>query len=167
MTPFAAPIRRRRDGSYAVRLDPTVRAVLRSASQQMVPLLASDDVATRRLFPPAYVGGERAAEEREYRKLVDNALQSHHRHALAVLADTATADTLSSGEINAWLSAVGSMRLVLGTRLDVSEDTTPPPTNDPAAPEHALYDLLGALQEAIISVLASELPREGEPGRAL
>ena len=33
---------------------------------------------------------------------------------------------LTESELNAWLSAVGSMRLVLGTRLDVSEDMAPP-----------------------------------------
>jgi hypothetical protein len=133
----------------------------------MVPLLGSDDLATRRLFPPAYVGQEHTDEEGEYRRLVDDALRNHHGQALAVLADTADAVNLDAEEMHAWLSAVGSIRLVLGTRLDVSEGMAPPPADDPSAPEYSLYELLGALQEAIISVLASELPDRGRPGGEL
>ena len=88
-------------------------------------MIGPDEPMTRRLFPPAYPErGDRAAEQ-EYRTLVDNALVNHHRQAFAVVAETAEADTLSEPELNAWLSAVGSIRLVLGTRLDVSEDMDP------------------------------------------
>ena len=68
---------------------------------------------------------------------------------------------------NAWLSAIGSMRLVLGTRLDVSEDMETPDAEDPTAPEYALYELLGQLQYLMIEVLASELPDQGRPEGAL
>ncbi len=118
---------------------------------------------TRRLFPPAYPGQDHGRAELEYRNLVDGALINHHREAFAMLAETADADTLSEAELNAWLSAVGSMRLVLGTRLDVSEDMDPPDPDDPTAPEYALYELLGQLQYLMIEVLAAELPDEGRP----
>ena len=39
---------------------------------------------------------------------------------------TAEAESLSEEEFLAWLDAVGSLRLVLGTRLDVHEDMEPP-----------------------------------------
>ena len=97
----------------------------------------------------------------------DSALVNHHRQAFAVVAETAEADTLSEAELEAWLSAVGSMRLVLGTRLDVSEDMTPPDPADPTAPEYALYELLGQLQYLMIEVLAADLPEEGRPEGAL
>lgn len=163
MTPFGSPIRRRRDGRYALRLDPTVRTVLGSVSEQVVPMLASGDESTRRLFPPAYVAEDHAAAEEEYRKLVDSALQNHHRKALDVLAATAMSDTLSTDELDAWLSAVESIRLVLGTRLDVGEEAVALAMDDPMAPELALYDLLGALQASIIDALAADLPDEGRP----
>ena len=59
------------------------------------------------------------------------------------------------------------MRLVLGTRLDVSEDMAPPDPEDPTAPEYALYELLGQLQYLMIEVLAADLPEEGRPEGAL
>ena len=95
---------------------------------------------TRRLFPPAYPNPELAENEREYRGLVETALVAHHRGALETLVASADAESLSEEEIHDWLSAVGSMRLVLGTRLDVTEDMEPPRAGDPAAAEYALYD---------------------------
>ncbi len=83
------------------------------------------------------------------------------------MAETAYADTLSEAEFKAWLSAVGSLRLVLGTRLDVSEDMEAPDPGDPAAPEYALYELLGELQYLMVEVLAADLPDEGRPEGAL
>jgi hypothetical protein len=159
----SAPIRRRRDGRYAIKLDPSVRAVLTAMSEQLSPMIDPGEPMTQRLFPPAYPDqGDRTAEQ-EYRTLVDNALVNHHREAFAILAETAEAETLTEPELNAWLSAVGSIRLVIGTRLDVSEDMTPPEPSDPTAPEYALYELLGQLQYLMIDVLAADLPEDGRP----
>ena len=164
---MSAPIRRRRDGRYAIKLDPSVRAVLTTMSEQLSPMIGPDEPMTRRLFPPAYPDEATRVAEQEYRTLVDNALVNHHRQAFAVVAETAQADILSEAELNAWLSAVGSIRLVLGTRLDVSEDMTPPDPADPTAPEYALYELLGQLQYLMVEVLAAGLPDEGRPEGAL
>ncbi len=164
---MSAPIRRRRDGRYAIKLDPSVRAVLVTMAEQLSPVLGPDEPMTRRLFPPAYAGEDERAHETEYRRLVDNALVNHHREAFAVMAATAQADILTEPELNAWLSAVGSLRLVLGTRLDVSEDMDAPDPDDPTAPEYALYELLGQLQYLMIEVLAAGLPDEGRPEGAL
>jgi hypothetical protein len=158
-----APFRRRRDGRYVVKLDPGVRAVLATLSQQLIPSLEADDPMTRRLFPPAYPGSGQARQESEYRNLVDGALVNHHQQAFALLAETARADTLSEAEFNAWLSSIGSMRLVIGTRLDVSEGMEGPAPDDPTAPEYALYELLGQLQFLMVEVLAAGLPPEGRP----
>jgi hypothetical protein len=163
----SAPIRRRRDGRYAVKLDPSVRAVLVTMSEQLSPIIGPDEPMTRRLFPPAYPGEGEQGKEVEYRTLVDNALVNHHREAFAVMAATAQADILTEPELNAWLSAVGSLRLVLGTRLDVSEDMEAPDPEEPTAPEYALYELLGQLQYLMIDVLAAGLPDEGRPEGAL
>jgi hypothetical protein len=163
----SAPFRRRRDGRYVVKLDPGVRAVLATLSQQLIPTLDSRDPMTRRLFPPAYAADEHAGLEADYRGLVDSALANHHHDAFALLAATAGADTLTEAEFHAWLSAIGSLRLVIGTRLDVSEDMAEPAPDDPAAPEYALYELLGQLQFLMVEVLASALPPEGEPGGIL
>ena len=158
-----SPIRRQRDGRYRVRLDPAVRALLKSVPEQLLPVLGTDDPMVRRLHPPAYVGDDNAEAEAEYRQLVGGVLENHHRQALDTLIATADADTLSAEELNGWLAAVGSIRLVLGTRLDVSEDMAEPGADDPRLPEFALYQLLSVLQETIIEVLAAELPVDGAP----
>ncbi|MGA7420794.1 MAG: DUF2017 family protein [Acidimicrobiales bacterium] len=160
---FLSPIRRQRDGRYRLRLDPAVRALLKSVPEQLLPVLGSDDPMVRRLYPPAYVGEENAEAEADYRQLVGGILENHHREALETLIATADADTLSAEELNGWLAAVGSIRLVLGTRIDVSEDMAEPEGDDPRLPEFALYQLLSVLQEAIIEVLAAELPVDGTP----
>lgn len=160
---MSGPLKRRRDGRFSVKLDPSVRAALVSMTEQLAPLMEDHDPLTKRLFPPAYpaLGFEEA--ERDYRELVDNALVNHHRAAFAVLADTAQADTLSEAELQAWLSTIGSLRLVLGTRLDVTEDMEPIAPEDERAAEYAIYELLGQLQYLIVEVLAAELPDEGRP----
>ena len=164
---FGGPFRRRRDGRYSVDVDPKIRTVLAAVAQQLGPMIEAGDAATTRLFPPAYVGEERAPDEAGYRSLVDGALRNHHHRALDVLIETSSSETLSGEELDAWLSAIGSMRLVLGTRLDVSEDMDPPGPGDPKETEYAVYDLLGMVQAAIIDELASGLPDEGAPDRAL
>ncbi len=161
---MSAPIKRRKDGTYAVRLDPNVRVILADLARQLGPAIEQRDPMTKRLFPPAYPGEVLRDAEQEYRDLVDAPLTNHHRGALDVLAETALAETLSESELESWLSAVGSMRLVLGTRLDVSEDMPTPDPEDPAAPEFSVFEFLGELQFLIVEVLAAGLPEEGWPG---
>jgi hypothetical protein len=160
---LSAPFRRRRDGRFVVKLDPNVRAVLVTLSQQLMLTLDSREPMNRRLYPPAYPSENHTREELEYRNLVDSALENHHRQAFAVLTETARSDTLNESEFNAWLSAIGSMRLMIGTRLDVSENMVEPAPEDPTAPEFALYELLGQLQYLMVEILAAGLPPEGQP----
>ena len=51
-------------------------------------------------------------------------LQEGRREALRILAETASRDRLTAEELDAWLRALTDLRLALGTRLDVDEDTT-------------------------------------------
>jgi hypothetical protein len=136
-------------------------------TEQLTPLLEAHDPVTKRLFPPAYPTPDFEDVERDYRELVDHALINHHREAFAAVAETSNADSLSESELQAWLSAIGSLRLVLGTRLDVTEDMEAPDPEDPSAGEYALYELLGQLQYAMVEVLAAELPKEGRPDEML
>ncbi len=160
---MSAPIRRRRDGRFTVKLDRNARVVLANLAQQLPGALESRDPMVRRLFPPAYPEEKLADAEREYRELVDNALVNHHREALEVLIRTADAETLDASEFAAWLDAVEALRLVLGTRLDVTEGMEPPAPDDPRAAEYGLYEFLGELQYLMVEVLAADLPDEGRP----
>jgi Domain of unknown function (DUF2017) len=159
----SSPIRKGKDGRYRIRIDETARTVLGDLARQLTPAVATHDPMTKRLFPPAYPDPQLAENEREYRGLVETALVAHHQRALETLASTAQAQTLSEEEVHDWLSAVESMRLVLGTRLDVTEDMPSPRPDDPAAAEYALYEYLGGLQYLLIETLADDLPDEGRP----
>ena len=160
---MSSTIRRRRDGRYVIRLDANTRIVLADLARQLPAAIASRDPMVRRLFPPAYPAPELAGAERDYRELVDTALVNHHTQALEVLVATATAETLSGSEFHSWLDAVGSLRLVLGTRLDVHEDMEAPDPEDPMAAEYALFVFLGELQYLMVEALADDLPDEGRP----
>ncbi|MGA2836290.1 MAG: DUF2017 family protein [Acidimicrobiales bacterium] len=164
---MTSPIKRRRDGRYVIRLDPNARTVLADLARQLPAAIDARDPMVRRLFPPAYTTAELAGAEQEYRELVDTALVNHHTQALEVLVATAQADTLSPTEFDAWLDAIGSLRLVLGTRLDVHEDMEPPDPEDPSAAEYGLFVFLGELQYLMVEVLSEDLPDEGRPEGAL
>jgi hypothetical protein len=153
-------IKRTRDGGFDVRLDREERDLLRTLPGQLRELLEDGDTADpslRRLFPPAYVTDHE--HEDEYRRLVGPDLRDHHLQAIAVMEATVDHDRLDETELVAWLAALNDLRLVIGTRLDVSEDMDLDgiePT-DPRAPGLALYGYLSWLEEQVVSALASAL----------
>jgi len=159
----SSPIKRRRDGRYVIRLDANARVVLANLAAQLPGALDARDPMVRRLFPPAYTSDDQTAAEQDYRELVDTALTNHHLRSLETLVSTAEADSLTEEEFLAWLDAVGSLRLVLGTRLDVHEDMDAPDPQDPQAAEYGLFVFLGELQYLMVELLAEDLPDEGRP----
>jgi hypothetical protein len=155
---FARPkFRRGSDGSYTVNLEPYERELLRSLPGQLRQLLGTDDEALVRLFPPAYLTDDEANDE--YLRLTRSDLTNRRLEALDVLESTLDAPRLSGEELSAWMGALNDLRLVLGTRLDVSEDDhgIEVPDDDPDAPAWALYGYLGWLQEAVVEALSSAL----------
>jgi hypothetical protein len=94
--------------------------LLRELLDELEGLLEDpDDPALRRLFPQAHDDPE---SEEQYRSLVRDQLLGGRSKALAVVRDTLGKETLSLDEADAWLRALNDLRLVLGTRLDVTED---------------------------------------------
>ena len=61
---------------------------------------------------------------------------------------------MSSEELESWLGALNDLRLVLGTRLGVTEQTYDEPPRDPGL---ALYGWLTWLEGTIVEALAAEL----------
>jgi hypothetical protein len=149
-------IQRTRQGEIRLRLPQTERDLLRHLRAELGQLLdsAPDDPTLRRLFPPAY---EDEGDETEYRRLMQDELAAGRRRALQVLEETASRDRLSADEAQAWLTALNDLRLVLGTRLDVQEDTLLDglDADDPRAPELALYAYLSWLQEQLVAALGA------------
>jgi hypothetical protein len=137
------------DGRVQLRFSPEERALLAAVASDLRAQLEDefDDPSFRRLFPPAY---DDAEHEKAYRDLAGDELLDGRREALELLAATARNDYLSAVEADAWLRALNDLRLVLGTRLDVQEDTL---IDRPQSPELALYGYLSWVQEQLVAAL--------------
>lgn len=144
------------EGQVKVRIAREEREVLRGLPAQLRQLMDDDpdDPAVRRLFPPAY--RDRPDHEHEYRRLMGDDLRERRLAALTAMEDTVDADVLNPEQASGWLRALNDLRLVLGTRLDVQEDTFGHEIDeaDPRAPALALYGYLSLLEEELVEALA-------------
>ena len=150
-------VRRNRRGQFEIRLAEPERELLRSLGPQMRLVLddeEADDPALARLFPVAY--RDDPDRETEFRLLARDELRSSHLAALATLEESAGADRLEEEQLLAWMRAINDVRLVLGTRLNVTEEGHERPTDvtDPRAPAFAVYDFLTWLQGEIVDALS-------------
>ena len=155
-------VKRSRRGGFELKIPPQERQLLRSLGPELRELLVhqaataqpGEDPALDRLFPVAYPTDD--DRQTEYRLLVHDELLSSHLAALAVLEETADAERLDEDQLLAWMRALNEVRLVLGTRLDVTEegDERPVDRNDPRAGAFAVYDYLTYLQGEVIEALS-------------
>jgi len=149
-------IERRRDGSYRVHLPREERDILAALPGQLRDALAEGEPTLYRLFPPAHRDDEANAD---YARLVGAGLLEGKLLALGELERTAHATTLDEAGLGAWLGALESLRLVLGTQLDITEESYGAlDVNDPDAPRLALYHWLSWLQEEVVQALSADLP---------
>lgn len=160
MPPWKPRIQRRKDRTFALKLPGDERTLLRRLPAELRELLDAEDPALVRLFPPAYDDEERQAE---YRSLTHDDLRRGKLGSLEVMESTIDASRLDEDQLVAWLGVLNDLRLVLGTRLEVTEDLyeTTLPADDPRGPGFALYFYLGALQDEAVEALAADLPDEG------
>jgi uncharacterized protein DUF2017 len=142
-------------GAVELRLSRDERSLLAGLVEELRALLEGDagDPSLRRLFPPAY---DEEDDERGYRDLMGGELLDGRRVALELVAKTVDHDRLSAEEAETWLRALNDLRLVLGTRLDVQEDTFAEElrSDDPRAPALAVYGYLSWLQEQLVEALS-------------
>lgn len=146
-------------GNFRVDLAEEERALLRSLPAQLRSLLHDDDrsdPAIQRLFPPAYRDNEEF--EAEYQELMRDDLLDKRKAALATFEDSLDADELTEEQLLAWMGAVNDLRLVLGTRLDVTEDNYVDglPPGDPRVPAFELFMYLGILMEQFVEAVSTE-----------
>jgi Domain of unknown function (DUF2017) len=152
---FRRAVERTDEGDFRVVLSPEEREILRGLPGELRSLLDEDarNPALRRLFPPAYE--DDAEGEEEYRRLLEGELLAGRRKALAVLEETAGRERLAEDELHAWLGALNDLRLVLGTRIGVTEELYEAELDpaDPQAAELALYLYLTWLQEELVAAV--------------
>ena len=150
-------VKRSRKGGFDLRLPESERQLVTSLVGQLRRVLTGDDVAAdpgmRRLFPSAYA--DDAARDAEYREMVHDDLLAARLGALDVVEATVGASNVDEAQLLAWMGAINDLRLVLGTRLDVSEETAfDPDPEDPDAPALAVYQYLSFLLESIVDALS-------------
>jgi hypothetical protein len=145
-------IRPAADGRVRLDLTDDERALLAGIGEQLRELLDDepDDPSLRRLYPPAH---DDEQLEREFRDLTRTQLVTGRERAIETLTQTAGNEFLTAGQVDAWLRALNDARLVLGTRLDVTEDFDWDAVDEttPRAPELALYSYLSWIQEQLVS----------------
>jgi hypothetical protein len=121
------------------------------------PVAAPDDPAVRRLLPDAYAEAPAAGE---FRRLMDAELRATKADALRQLVDDVAKGAvdveLDAERVDAWLRALTDVRLVIGTRLDIDEDTMSRrlDPDDPRLPLFVVYDWLTALQDRLVDAVA-------------
>ena len=158
MVRFRRRFVRGRDGSYSVRLDEDERRLLRSLPSQLASLVEAEptDPWLQRLFPTAYP--KDPEREEEWRLLMSVDLHDRRREQLRTLSGTAGATTLSEEELLTWTQALNDLRLYLGTRLELSEETELEDFDtDDDRQLFVLYTWLGMLQEETVQALADSL----------
>jgi hypothetical protein len=145
-----ARIKRTRRGDFLVRLPAAERELLRRVPRELRTLLTegdpSRDPALRRL-------------RAEFERLTRDELLAGRLAAAETMERTADAGRLSEDELLAWLSAINDVRLVLGTRLEVTEETTAEdfaelPEDDERVRMYAVYAYLTFLEDQVVEALA-------------
>jgi hypothetical protein len=160
-----APIRRGRRGGVDVRLPEELRSFLVGLARELRELhtgdAAGDDPGLGRLYPSASAEDPMAALA--FDELTHDELARDRLDALAVLERTAEASHLDDEEADAWLRTLNDARLVLGTRLGVTEEASPEDFDaDPETRQtFEVYSVLSAIVDLLIDALGEPPVSDG------
>jgi Domain of unknown function (DUF2017) len=153
-------IERNRNGEVVVDIDAGIRDALRTLLDELRELLITGNhPGLRRLYPTAYPKHEELEEG--YRSLVHDTLLAQRLDSIEAMENSLDATTLTDEQLDSWMHGVNSVRLVLGTILDVGEGEELPDADAPDAQQRVLYYILGYLLEQIVDVLFSTVPVDG------
>jgi hypothetical protein len=151
-----APFFEKKGDRFSVRLGKHERDLLVELARRSRTLLEtedpSSDPAVARLFPAAY--RDDPLRNLEYETSLGGAPRSGKLQALDTMERTANARALSEEDFLTWMGVVNDLRLVLGTRIEVTEEST---EEDFAAggPRDAyhVYQFLGWVQQEMLFAL--------------
>lgn len=145
-----------KNGEMVVRLDDNVRVLIRKVSEELREvLLVNDPEATRRLYPTAYPDDDEM--NAEYQEMVHDQLLMQRLDGIDELQATIDDDVITLDTADAWMSTINQVRLVLGTRLDVSEDEMVVDEDDPEAQSIVIYQVLSYVLEHLTEARTSAL----------
>jgi hypothetical protein len=177
--------RRHGSNSYIAEFAESEREILLNLIEQLIELLSErvdhghedplaalvgitshdsppEDEVLRRLLPNAYADEVDASEFRRYTESTLRGKKQAHAMSMRMYlksADDGIVD-LDHDNANAWLGALNDIRLALGVRLNVQENTSEVlellSPDDPLRGVYAVYTWLGWLQESLLSALMDE-----------
>jgi hypothetical protein len=128
--------------------DPLAQLLNMSGSTQI-----SEDPALARLFPDGYSDDEHASAD--FRRFTEQELRAQKLAALATVKSTLSTWTgksnISIEQAQDWLKALNDLRLVLGTRLEITDEVETDFEAD--EPGIHLYNYLTYLQGTLIDSL--------------
>jgi hypothetical protein len=153
------PVTRIDSTTYSLNIEASDRTTLNALLDQLRDVLMNDsssDIA-RRLFPAAYHQDEQ--HEQEYQRLMRDELLSSRLTSLSLTSSilereaTTNSIALTADELDALMRSINSLRLVLGTLLNVDEDEFEArlDEDDPGYGQYQLYSYLGWLLDWIVT----------------
>ena len=153
-----------RSGDVVARLDPAEAGIVGLLLDQLEQLLAADaddvagDPVMARLLPDGHRGDPELAAD--YRELTETSLRSGKADDLAIvratLPDGGGELRLDRDQAGAWLRSSNDLRLALGTRLDITEETEPPEeVTGEEDQQLAVYYWLTAVQGSLVDALVA------------
>jgi len=109
-----------------------------------------------RLFPPAYIDQPEA--ESEYQAMIHDDLVSAHISALETLNASLAEPEVTENDLVEIMRALNILRLFLGERLNVSEDSEEGPSEtDPSYGAWVLFQIFGQMLSSIIDILQEKI----------
>lgn len=156
--------RRGKADTIVVSLAPEELTLLQGLPAELREVLQGpeDDPARGRIFPRAYLDPTAEEEEAQWQDLVHPELLQDRIRALDLITATlGRAEeagewfeiALAPDEVQAWLGVLNDTRLVLGTRLGVTEEEHEVGTSDPRAAAFATYQWLTFLEGDLVDEL--------------
>jgi hypothetical protein len=164
MSPRWRRFRKGPDDTLVLVLDPNEAQLLVALPTELQEVFDGPltDPAAERLFPRAYLDPTEEEAEAEWRAMVHPDLLRQRLDALGVVrasleraspAGEWLETALTPDEVQAWLGVLNDTRLMLGTRLGITEEEPLIEPTDPAAGAYAVYYWLTALQTDLVDQL--------------
>jgi hypothetical protein len=183
--------KRQGDHTYIAHFADSEKEVLLNLCEQIIELLAErrdydhedplaamvgitshdsppDDEVLHRLLPNAYTDQVDASEFRRYTE--STLRQKKQAHAMSMRIHLKSSDDgdvdLDHDNANAWLGGINDIRLALGVRLKVEnnshEELELLSPDDPLRGVYAVYTWLGWLQETLLAALIDDFDEDEE-----
>lgn len=112
------------------------------------------DPAIRRLYPPATMDDDLAAAV--YDVIHRGELVEGRRRAIEAVALTLAGGPLTGEQAQAWLTTINDARIMIGVRINVTEDSTTADFDDDDSGLFIVYKFLSKILDELVGALMGE-----------